>query len=172
MTEISVFSPGGVARLSADGMGGDCAMNVSWALQTGIYEILSQDSRVTGLLGGPRIYDATPHTARFPYVTFGQMIEYDWIAGGGGGREHILTLHVWSRSGGRKEAMDIINAMNAALIDGPLTLRDHQLIDLRFQFAEVRCDPDGKTLHGIARYKGVTESLNRIRLASGISTPD
>jgi hypothetical protein len=33
----------------------------------------------------------------------------------------------------------------------------HSLINLRHQHSEVRRDPDGETLHGLARFRAVTE---------------
>jgi hypothetical protein len=41
--------------------------------------------------------------------------------------------------------------------DQTLPLSDHDLVNLRHEFAEVRLDPDGDTFHGIVRYRAVTE---------------
>jgi hypothetical protein len=43
------------------------------------------------------------------------------------------------------------------LHDQPLTLVDHDLVNLRHEFSEARPDPDGDTYHGIVRYRAVTE---------------
>ena len=69
----------------------------------------------------------------------------------------LLTLHVWSRAGGKKQVHDIIEAIKSTLHDQPLTLVDHHLINLRNEFSEARPDPDGDTFHGIVRYRAVTE---------------
>lgn len=135
-------------------------MNANWALQKGIYETLSQNPQVTGLLGGPYIHDGAPRATRFPYMTFGQTVDYDWSTGSEDGREHTLTLHIWSRANGRKEVIEIIEAVNAALADASIALPGHALVNLQFQFAEARRDPDGETLHGIIRFRAVTEPLN------------
>jgi hypothetical protein len=52
----------------------------------------------------------------------------DWSTGSEDGAEHSLTLHVWSRSGGKKEMQQIVEAIRAALHDKPLQLEDHYLV--------------------------------------------
>jgi hypothetical protein len=128
----------------------------SWALQRGVYQALAGSSDLTTLLGA-RIYDDAPQAAAFPFVTLGQSVIRDWSTGTEDGAEHNLTLHVWSRGGGKKETLEIIQTIKAVLHDQPLLLADHHLINLRHEFSEARLDPDGDTLHGIVRYRAVTE---------------
>lgn len=129
----------------------------SWALQRGIYDALAGSSTLTTLLGGTRIYDDAPQAAAFPFVTLGQSVVRDWSTGTEAGGEHELTLHVWSRAGGKHEVLAIAEAIKLALHDQPLLLEDHHLVNLRHQFTEARLDPDGDTFHGIVRYRAVTE---------------
>ena len=129
----------------------------SWALQRGVYQALAGSPDVTALLGGARIYDDAPQAAAFPFVTLGQSVIRDWSAGTEDGGEHELTLHVWSRTGGKHEVHAILEAIRAALHDQPLLLEGHHLVNLRHQFSEARLDPDGDTFHGIVRYRAVTE---------------
>lgn len=129
----------------------------SWALQHSIYQALASSPDVTTLLGGARIYDDPPQAASFPFVTLGQSVVRDWSTGTEDGAEHELTLHVWSRAGGKKEVQAIMEAVRGALHDQPLSLADHHLVNLRHEFSEARLDPDGDTFHGIVRYRAVTE---------------
>jgi uncharacterized protein DUF3168 len=129
----------------------------SWALQRGVYQALAGSSDLTTLLGGPRIYDDAPQAAPYPFVTLGQSMIRDWSTGTEDGAEHSLTLHVWSRSSGKKQVHEIIEAIKEVLHDQPLTLADHHLINLRHELSEARLDPDGDTFHGIVRYRAVTE---------------
>jgi hypothetical protein len=129
----------------------------SWALQRGVYQALAGSSDVTTLLGGARIYDDAPQDAAFPFVTLGQSVIRDWSTGTEDGAEHNLTLHVWSRGGGKKQTLEIIETIKAVLHDQPLLLADHHLVNLRHEFSEARLDPDGDTFHGIVRYRAVTE---------------
>jgi hypothetical protein len=129
----------------------------SWALQRGVYQALANSSTLTALLGGGKIYDDAPQGAAHPFITFGQSVIRDWSTGTEDGTEHSLTLHVWSRSGGKQQTHAIIEAIKAVLHDQPLLLEDHYLINLRHEFSEARLDPDGDTFHGIVRYRAVTE---------------
>jgi hypothetical protein len=129
----------------------------SWALQRGIYQALAGSSDLTVLLGGARIYDHAPQGVAFPFITLGQSVVRDWSTGTEDGAEHELTLHVWSRTGGKKQVQEIIGAIKAALHDQPLMLADHHLINLRHEFSEARLDPDGDTFHGSVRYRAVIE---------------
>ena len=131
--------------------------SAGWSLQRSVFQALIADGKLTGLLGGERVYDHVPRGASFPYVTFGQSVERDWSTGGEDGSEHILTLHVWSQSAGRKQAEAIMAAMRRALHDRSLALSGYRLINLRHEFSDARRDPDGETVHGIMRLRAVTE---------------
>ena len=129
----------------------------SWALQRCVHQALAGSVDLTTLLGGVRVYDDTPQAAPYPFLTLGQSAVRDWSTGIEDGAERNLTLHVWSRSGGKKQVQEILEAIRVVLHDQPLALADHQLINLRHEFSEARLDPDGDTFHGIVRYRAVTE---------------
>ena len=134
----------------------------SWALQRGVYQALAGSLELTTLLGGDRVYDDAPQAAASPFITLGQSVIRDWSTGTEDGAEHSLTLHVWSRSGGKKQALEIIEAIKAVLHDQPLMLPDHHLVNLRHELSEARLDPDGDTFHGIVRYRAVTEPAQAV----------
>jgi len=131
--------------------------SAGFALQKAIFEKLTSDAPTLAALGGPRVYDDAPARTEFPFVTFGQSSERDWSTGSDEGYEHLVTLHVWSRARGSREAEQVIAAARAALHDQDLTLSGHRLINLRHEFSEARRDSDGETFHGIARFRAVTE---------------
>jgi len=131
----------------------------SWELQKAVFAALGADAGVTALIGDPaRIYDDAPAGAALPYVAIGEDIETDWSTATEAGSEHALTIHIWSRAGGRKEAKAILAAIRDALHDAAPALDDHAVVNLRFQFAHVLREPDGETWHGIARFRAVTEA--------------
>jgi len=133
--------------------------SAGWALQQAIFAALTADAGLLALLGGARVYDDVPTRAEFPYVTFAQSTERDWSTGSDDGAEHVLSLHVWSRAGGRKEALLIMGQMRAILNDAALVLSGFRLVHLRHEFSDVRRDPDGETWHGIVRFRAVTEPV-------------
>ena len=134
----------------------------SWALQRDIYQALTNSSELTSLLGGDRIYSQAPPAAQFPFITLGQTVNLDWSTGTDEGAEHSLTLHVWSRADGAREVHEILEMIRTVLHDQLLALEDHYLVNLRHEFMEARLDPDGETMHGIVRYRAVTEPMQQV----------
>ena len=133
----------------------------SWALQRSIYQTLSNASELTSRLGGDGIYSNPPPAAEFPFITIGQTVDLDWSTGTEDGNEHSLTLHIWSRADSALEVHEITEIVRDLLHDQALNLDDHQLINLRHEFSQARIDPDGETLHGIVRYRAVTEPMQQ-----------
>jgi hypothetical protein len=133
----------------------------SWALQRSIYQALSDSSELTSLLGGDRIYSDAPQAAPLPYISLGQTVNLDWGTGIEDGTEHSLTLHVWSRADSAAEVHEIIQVIRTLLHNQPLLLDDRYLVNLRHEFTEARRDPDGETMHGIVRYRAVTELMQQ-----------
>ena len=131
--------------------------SASWQLQQAVYGALSGNAALVALLGGPRIYDDVPHAAAYPFVSLGQTSSTDWGTSTGDGEEHIVTLHVWSSFGGRSEAQLIMGAIRDVLHTVHLTLTGHTLVNLRQQFSDVRREADGITIHGLVRYRAVTQ---------------
>lgn len=135
--------------------------SASQALQATIYEALSTDAAVLAALGGAaRIYDHVPRKVEYPYVTFAQTAVRDWSTGSEQGDEHMITLHVWSLAAGRTEVHEIIAALRAVLHDRDLQVSGHRLINLRYDFSEIRREPDGERFHGIVRLRAVTEPVS------------
>lgn len=130
-----------------------------WSLQKAVFATLNADATLTGLIGAGRVHDDAPQHAAFPYLTFGQSTFTDWSTATDDGAEHVLTLHVWSRAAGKKEAQAIMRAVRRGLHDRSLALEDHRLINLRHELSETSRDPDGETVHGIVRFRAVTEPI-------------
>ena len=129
-----------------------------WALRQALYAALLADAGLKALVGDPvRLYDDVPAGAAFPFITFGDSDIRDWSTMTEQGAEHTVTLNVWSRYEGHKEAQDILDALEAALQDAPLSLTGHALINLQFVSSQIIRDPDGATTHGTLRLRAVTE---------------
>lgn len=133
-------------------------MSAERVLVAAVRAALLADAGVKALLGDPaRIYDDAPEGVAFPYVTLGRVESRPADAAGTQAIEHALTLHVWSRYGGRAEALDIIAALRAVLHNSPLTLAGYRLILLYASFADVFRSGDAQTTHGVLRLRAVTE---------------
>lgn len=116
------------------------------------------DAGVKAVLGDPaRFYDDPPPDAAFPYATLGRMESRLAEAASQSAIEHAVTLHVWSRHGGRAEAIEAIGALRAALHDAPLSVEGRRLVFIFAQFADVFRSGDGVTTHGVLRLRAITE---------------
>ena len=127
----------------------------SLALQKAMLSKLAADAALSALLGGPAIYDDVPQGTRPPYVSFGDLATRDWRTKDARAEEHFATLNVWSRERGRKEAYEIIAAIDAALDGAPLALEGHRLVNLSTTFWTVA--RDGENYRGIVRLRAATE---------------
>jgi hypothetical protein len=125
-------------------------------LQKAIFSALGAESALTALLGGAKVFDRAPANVRFPYVTFGMTGIYDWSTATENGAEQLFTLHVWSKTQGKKETLDIMEAIRARL-DGPLVLEAHRLVALRLDYSEARYDEDLLIHHGLLRFRAMIE---------------
>ncbi|MGE4371683.1 MAG: DUF3168 domain-containing protein [Xanthobacter sp.] len=128
-------------------------------LRAAIHAALSADAALTAQLGEPRIFDVPPKDAPFPYVALGETVVSDWSTATEAGTEQALTLHVFSRSGGRAEAFGLVALVQQALHDAPLAVAGHHLANLRATSAEVVREKDGRTFHALVRFRAVTEPM-------------
>lgn len=133
-------------------------MSVERALAAAIRQHALADAGVKAVLGDPaRLYDDPPPDPVFPYLTIGRVESRGADASGAEALEHVVTLHVWSRYGGRAEALDAIAALRAALHDAPLSVASRRLVFIFAQFADVFRAGDGRTTHGVLRLRALTE---------------
>lgn len=127
------------------------------SLRAAVFAALAADAGLLALLGGVRIHDVPPADADFPFVALGEAVVADWSTATEAGTEQALTLHAFSRSGGRAQAFALAAAIGAALHDAPLVLSGHRLANLRATTSEVRREADGRTFHALVRFRAVTE---------------
>lgn len=134
-------------------------MSAETALVAALRAAASADAAVQALLGQPaRFYDDPPPDPAFPYATLGRVETRPADASGGDALEHGVTLHVWSRYGGRAEALDIVAALRGALHNAALPVAGRRLVLLFATFADVFRSGDGRTTHGVLRLRAITEA--------------
>ena len=130
----------------------------SWALQQAVFATLTMSDAIKSVAGDPpRVFDAIPREAAFPYIVVGEDGETNWDTATEAGSEHSLAIHVWSRAGGRKEIKLAAEAVRDALHGAQLSLDGHTLVDLRFVAAEFSRENDGETFRATVRFRAVTE---------------
>lgn len=136
------------------------SQSASLALQSAVVAALTANPDLTAATGGTaRVYDDVPPKTPFPYLSLGQTIERDWSTGTEDGREHTLTLHVWSRTPGRREVHAIAALIRATLHQAPLALDGHRLVNLRHEFTGALREPGDEIYRALVRFRAITEPV-------------
>jgi hypothetical protein len=125
-------------------------------LQKAVYAALSADTTLATLVTG--VYDYVNSEAVFPYVVLGGGSNRDHSTKTTAGAEISFALHVYSREGGHKETLSIMERLHAVLHQAALSLTGHTLILMRFDGSDVARLSDGLTYHGAMRFRALTES--------------
>jgi hypothetical protein len=132
-------------------------MSAAIELQKAVVAALTGDNTLVGLLGGTKVYDHAPPHVSFPYITLGRTSLFDWSTGTESGEEQILTLHVWSKGQGKKQALEIIERASEALRPDALALSGFHLVSFRQEYSEVRFDEDLSVYRGLLRFRALVE---------------
>lgn len=132
-------------------------MSAERALVAAIRAAALNDAAVQALLG-QRFYDEPPPDVVFPYVTIGRVESRSIDSSAREALEHGVTLHVWSRHGGRAETLDVIAALRGCLHNASLDIADRRLVFIFAQFSDVFRSGDGRTTHGVLRLRAITEA--------------
>ncbi len=120
-------------------------------LQKAVYSKLSGDAALMAKVTG--VFDSVPDSQAFPYITIGEATEVPFSAFSSVGKESTLTLHIWSRYSGFKEALDVLKRVNELLDGATLTITGYALVDMSLEMSETLRDPDGVTRHVAARFR-------------------
>ena len=135
-------------------------MNPSAALQAAIRTKLLADASMQVLVG-TKIYANVSQGQVFPFVTLDEVAATDWSAVDWYGRDIQFDVHVWSEitsaAGGLSKLYDVMHACELALRDASLSLTGSALVLIRYQSSRVMRDPDGRTLHGVATFRALTQ---------------
>lgn len=108
---------------------------VSYALQQGIYDVLSGDAALAAIVGS-NIFDAPP-SGSIPstYVVLGDEIARDKSSKTSGGAVHELDIKIVSDAAGFSTAKQVAAAICDALIDVEIPLSRGNLVSLAFRAA-------------------------------------
>lgn len=127
------------------------------ALQKAVVEHLAADPDVLAIIGAGRIFDRLITRAEPPYLVLGEAATSDFSTGDGEGSEHRFEIEAWTKQNGRRQAVELADAVRAALHDAGLTLEGAVLINLRHDRTTSRRAP-GTGLHvARLRFRAVTE---------------
>lgn len=133
-------------------------MSASLELRRALITHLRSDSSVTSLLGGPKVFDHVPDSARDPYIQVRENARA-WDTSTDYGKEHDVEINAWSSKEGRKEIDEIMRAVELSVRSASLSLNGHRLVSIRFALMDVVREDQGQTYFGYARYRAVTEEI-------------
>lgn len=126
-------------------------------LQQAIVERLSTDAAVLAITGAGRIFDRLITRAEPPYLVLGEIVSSDFSTGEADASEHRFEIEAWSKQNGRREAVELADAVRAALHDADLTLTGAVLINLRHERTTSRRAPKSGLHVARLRFRAVTE---------------
>ncbi|MDX2027698.1 MAG: DUF3168 domain-containing protein [Alphaproteobacteria bacterium] len=130
-----------------------------FAVQEAVFDALVASSAIQSLLGSPpRIYDHVPPGAVFPYMVFGAVTSAPYDTKTEIGFEQGITLNIWSRYRGSKEAKDILQATYETLHRAALSVTGHVFLSCEFHGADCALTDDGLTTHASVRFSVVTQA--------------
>jgi hypothetical protein len=95
----------------------------------------------------------------FPYIVLGDTTMTPWDTDTETGAEATVSIHVWSRYAGNKELTDIHDAIYAALHRVDIDVEDCVTLGCDFEQSDMYQESDGRTRHGVLRYRIVVEPL-------------
>jgi len=117
-------------------------LDIQAAIYTRLASVLSVD-----------VWDDVPQQPEFPYVVIGDDTAVDWSADAYIGTDATLTIHVWSRQSGRSETKAIQQEIDEALNRFELVVDGLDVVTLHREFSQTMLDPDGRTRHGVQRFR-------------------
>ncbi|WP_420408896.1 DUF3168 domain-containing protein [Hoeflea sp.] len=127
------------------------------ALQEAVFERLSADGAISAVTGPGGVFDRRITRAEPPYLVLGETVSTDYSTGDAPGTEHRFEIEAWTRQNGRREAVELADAVRSALHEADLALDGATLINLRHERTVSRRAP--KTALHVARlrFRAVTE---------------
>lgn len=128
------------------------------ALFVGVYDALTGDAALTGLVAGC-VYDGAPRGAVHPFVSFAAVRSKPLDGDATPAVEHRFDVEVHSRAEGRTEASAIADRVRAVLDGASLALIQQRLVSLRWEDAEVSQSRDLVATKVRLRFRAVTEAV-------------
>ena len=130
---------------------------LSAALQAGVFQTLSADAVLTGLVGSD-IYDALPSGTPPPlYVSLGQETALDASDKTGRGAVHRFTIRVTSDAPGFTTAKSVAGAVCDALLDQSIPLTRGRLVSMNFDRASATRTDSGNARQIDLRFRARVE---------------
>ena len=127
----------------------------SFELQKTIFTTLNGDNTITSTFSAT-VHDHVPQGTSFPYIVIGEETMTDESSAKTlDFNNFTLTIHIFSRNRGRKEAKQIMARIYELLHNQNLSVTGAYHINTRFEFSDVIKENDGLTYHGVQRFRTI-----------------
>lgn len=126
-------------------------------IQQGIYATLNGDTTLGAMITG--VYDRVKQKTDYPYVVIGDASAQDWSTKTTKGLQSLSRVHVYSRKGGRKQALEIMSRIYELLHEGSPTISGHMLVQSRHESSDIRLENDGQTYHGELSFRLLSQEV-------------
>lgn len=127
-------------------------------LQTAVRAKLLADAALMDVIHG--VHDEVPENAPFPYVVIGDVTEVPDDAHDRQGLTTTITLHIWSRYRGFKEALEILVHVDRVLDRQPLAVDGFEDVSIAREWHQTLRDPDPEIRHIPVRFRAwLTEEV-------------
>lgn len=118
-----------------------------------IYQVLSQDSALTTLLGGAnRVLDVAKPEQLCPFITIGDIQWEDRGNHSWEGLGAVITVNTWVQEPSRKRVQEIQKRIDEILHNSEPIITGWNIVGLRRGTTNIIVDPDNITLHGIQTF--------------------
>ena len=131
-------------------------MSLGLAIQKAVFDKLNNDAAVTALAP---VLDDVDESQSFPYVSIGEDVINEWDTVSDSGGDASITIHVWSRYKGRKQAKEIMGKVYDSLHRQQLTAAGYDVVMSNFETETSFLDSDGLTRHGVQTYRILISKL-------------
>ena len=129
--------------------------DVQWPLQQALFSALDGDSSLSALITG--VHDYVDEDSALPYITIGDVQQTQMGTKTTEGIDASVTIHSWDDvHRGMREIKLIMDAVTTVLHESSLSVTGHTVGVAKFEFSDVFVDPDGKTRHGVQRFRFLT----------------
>tara|TARA_R100001440_G_scaffold40482_1_gene60188 strand:+ start:841 stop:1245 length:405 start_codon:yes stop_codon:yes gene_type:complete len=127
----------------------------SFELQKTIFSTLNTDSTIKNTHSAT-VHDHVPQGTEFPYIVIGEETMSDSSSTKDiDFNEFTLTIHIFSRNRGRKEAKNIMSRIYTLLHKSNLSITGATHVNTRFEFSDIIKEDDGLTYHGVQRFRTI-----------------
>lgn len=129
-------------------------------LRSALFSVLTADLTLETILGAGRIFDAPPRGQSYPYLVLETVESRPLLSEPGLGLVHDLTLSAFSRDRSRDEAAHAASRSAEVLMNGPVSLTGHRLVNLTLTNVISRRLRSGRGFRASSVIRAVTEPLN------------